>query len=238
MNPTAILLRRAAGASGGPASDPFFSNVVSLLHFNGVNGGSVFTDVKGKTWAATGDCITSIVQSKFGGASLRIDGTGDFLDCTHADMAFGTGDFTVEMWIMWNAITTNPILVDTRFGGASGSYALYDNNATAGVANVTLFANSADRAASSAMSTLVWYHVALSRVSGSSRLFVDGVQQGSTYADTNNYNSTQFRLGHAFSATSSSVGGFNGWVDEMRITKGVGRYTANFTPPSAAFPDS
>lgn len=85
------------------------------------------------------------------------------------------------------------------------------------------------------MSATTWTHIALCRSGSSTRLFLDGVQTGSTYTDTNNY------LGPAnrpvIGASGLSLGGsaLNGYIDDLRITK-FARYTANFTPPTAAFP--
>jgi hypothetical protein len=66
-------------------------------------------------------------------------------------------------------------------------------------------------------------------------LFLDGVQTGSTYTDTNNYIDSPVRVGGA--NDGSSVASTNGYIDDFRITKGVARYTANFTPPTLPFPD-
>ena len=82
------------------------------------------------------------------------------------------------------------------------------------------------------MATGQWYHVALSRVSGNTRLFLNGTQEGSTYVDANNYvNPPASRpvIGAGFNGS----GGFAGWMDDIHIVKGEGLYTANFTPPTS-----
>lgn len=84
-----------------------------------------------------------------------------------------------------------------------------------------------------------WYHVALSRVSGQLRLFIDGVIQGLPFTDANTYFAGSARTSVMGQAEASSIAantGFAGWQDEFRLTKGVGRYTANFAPPTQAFP--
>src|SRR5690606_34123168 len=85
-------------ATGPSSTDPYWSSVSSLLHFNGSNGSTTFTDEKGVGWTASGDAEISTAQSKFGGSSLSLDGTGDWLDASNAGFTFGTGDFTIEAW--------------------------------------------------------------------------------------------------------------------------------------------
>ena len=76
-----------------------------------------------------------------------------------------------------------------------------------------------------------WYHVAVSRYSGSTKLFLDGTQQGNTYVDTNNYLSSAQRP--VIGSRGNTIGTFSltGYMDDIRFTKGYARYTANFTPP-------
>lgn len=80
-----------------------------------------------------------------------------------------------------------------------------------------------------------WYHVAVSRAAGSTRLFVNGVQSGSTYVDSNNYGaSAPLGIGTYYAAGSPwTTQTLNGYMQDLRITRGVARYTANFTPPTA-----
>ena len=91
------------GGGGGGARDPYFSNVVSLMHFDGANGSKVFTDqIAGRTWTNFGtDIAISTAQSKFGGASLNggnINSNYLVSDTPASDFTFGTGDFTIELW--------------------------------------------------------------------------------------------------------------------------------------------
>ena len=77
-----------------------------------------------------------------------------------------------------------------------------------------------------------WYHVAYVRSSGTTKLYIDGTEIISV-ADTTNYTDTNFTVGGWYSNSYL----LNGYIDDLRITKGVARYTAAFTPPTAAFPD-
>ena len=91
-----------------------------------------------------------------------------------------------------------------------------------------------DRISSSALSANTWYHVALSRASGSTKLFIDGTQSGSTYTDSNNYGTTApFVVGTYYSGGSLvTTNLFNGYVQDVRVTNGLARYTNSFTPPT------
>lgn len=85
------------------------------------------------------------------------------------------------------------------------------------------------------MAANTWAHVALSRVSGTTRLYVDGIEKGS-WADSTNYLTAPLRIGRSAFA-SASAEDFSGQVDEFRVTKGIGRYSANFTVPASAYPN-
>jgi hypothetical protein len=84
-------------------------------------------------------------------------------------------------------------------------------------------------------STGQWYHIAVSRDGSNLRVYIDGVQQGSTVTESNNGSSTA-RVGVGVNP-DGLIQPLNGYIDDLRITKGVARYTANFTPPAQAFPD-
>ena len=214
--------------------DASYNNVSLLLHGNGPNGSIVFTDnsPSPKTVTAVGNAQISTAQSKFGGGSIAFDGTGDYLDVS-SNSAFGYGlnDFTIEFWIYRNASTALQVFLDHRTGVATlfAPTIYIISNA------IFYYTNGANRITGGTVTLTQWVHVALSRSSSSTKLFLNGVQTGSTYTDTNNYIDSPVRVGGA--NDGSSVASTNGYIDDLRITKGVARYTANFTPPTAPFPD-
>lgn len=185
------------------------------------------TDAKGHALTLGGNASRSTSQTKYGAGSLVFDGSGDFVNlAAHSDWSFGTGDFTVEMWV--------------RFSSTSGHQAFIDGGLAYGYTGLNIMKNSSGvlivSAASQVLShtwnpsTGTWYHVAVSRAAGTMRLFVDGTQVASA-ASSHNIAPTSFSyLGAEISA---QVWAFNGYLDDVRITKGVGRYTSNFTPPAA-----
>jgi hypothetical protein len=227
----------SAGFDSQPDSspgDPYFANVSLLLHMDGADGSTTFTDSSANNFTMTtnGSPVIGTAQSKFGGAAANLTGAAAALKTpTNAAFSFGTGDFTVEMWV-YHPVTGNPGYLDNRLNSPATAFVLYDSNAGATI-TPTFFAAAANRITGTInLSTSTWHHLALCRASGVTRLFVDGVQSGSNYTDSNNYLSTDFVVGSNF-VYSAPVG----WLDDLRITKGIARYTAAFTPPTAPFPD-
>ncbi len=221
--------------SSDGSSDPHWDKVVSLLHFDGVNGSTSFIDETGRLWTAKGGAIISSEQAKFGNTSGKFFGVGSRIDTAPTlDFSFGTGDFTVEGWIyvgpppgggvdndrsIFGAFDFNPdmnFFLDRRDNAPS----LWDGN-TAPVSSIPVPTNK-------------WSHFAFVRESGVLRMFVDGVM-GYQGALTTNFNSTAVADIGSERAASRPL---NGYLDSFRITKGVARYTANFTPPTAPFPET
>jgi hypothetical protein len=230
--PTRIVL-----AKGQPVpNDPNFAFNSLLLHGNGTNGSTVITDSSGspKTVTAAGNAQISTAQSKFGGSSIAFDGAGDYIAIAEASgsFTFGTGDFTIEFWFYPSNLTGLTILADWRntAGNTAGRLTLYRNGST------LIFYDAGIRiTGTSALTNTVFQHIALCKGSNSTRLFVNGIQVGSTYANTTSYLAPQsgsIYLGGLLGTFSTA-----GYIDDLRITNGIARYTANFTPPTAPFPD-
>lgn len=218
-------------------TDPFRSQVSLLLHGDGANGSTTITDSSPspKTVTVVGNAQISTAQSKFGGASIAFDGSGDYLQFAgQVDFAFGTGNFTIETWVQLNNINKNQQIINFNENAVAPRVELYVNSSN----NVGMYSNGVQRIIStSSVSANTWYHIALARSGTDTKLFIDGVQAGSTYSDSSNYTVAAGRpvigiLG--FNLVDQSL---DGYIDDLRITKGVARYTANFTPPTAPFPD-
>lgn len=220
----------------GSVRDPHFANVVSLIHFDGANGSTTFTDqIAGRTWGRTGTSIAiSTAQSKFGGASLgtaAINSNYLTSDTPASDFTLGTGDFTIEVWHRTPAsFPSFYFIIDFRNGLNQAKPCLFYQSGW------VYYVSGAARITGSTATVNTWYHLAISRVSGTTRLFVDGTQQGSNYTDSTNYVQSRAALNTA--GDSGGTFGANAYTDELRITKGVGRYSSNFTAPTAAFPNS
>lgn len=207
--------------------DPYFSSVSLLLHMNGVDNGTSFPDnsVNNYTVTPNGGAITSTAQFKFGTASY-LGGSGRYLTVStdNTAFAFGTGDFTIEFWIRPTAFSTQQNLI--VFSNIANSAIIVATNGTCSyqLGNI-------NRLTSTAISTNTWSHIAISRASGISRMFLNGSLMG-TYTDTTNFLSTG-TLWQIGGAGSPLIGN----LDDLRVTKGVGRYVNPFTAPIAQFPD-
>jgi hypothetical protein len=208
----------------------------SSLLLNFTNGGIVDYH-SSNVLEALGNAQLSTSVKKYGNSSLSFSGSSQYAIVSSAvanpNFAFGTGDFTIEFWVYLNSVTGGAILLDGRPATTNGFYpTIYiPSGATTTIAFLT---NSADRinSASSTIATSTWYHVALSRASSSTKLFVNGTQVGSTYADTNAYLGGINRPVVAASGYDLT-GNMNGYIDDLRITKGFARYTSNFTAPTS-----
>lgn len=211
--------------------DPYFADVISINHWDGSNGSTTYTDqIVGRTWTnVTGAAALDTSQFKFGTAALKLPGTAS----NHVDSdsggswAFGTNDFTIEFWFRVATIGTW-MLWDQRTSLSQPRPCMFLQSST-----LLYFVNNAVRITGGNLTAATWQHIAVSRVAGSTRLFIDGVQQGSTYADATDYTAGRVSLGTA--GDSPGFGTHAGAYDDIRVTNGVGRYAANFSPPPAAF---
>ena len=190
-------------------------------------GFETITDRVGKTVYAQGDAKLSIAQKKFGTASLVLDGVGDYVTISsQPDFEYGTGDFTFEFFWRPTALGTQQILLDCRT--ASNDTALYLEMNTAG--NIRLFVSNAYRITSSvACSAGAFNHIALFRVAGVTKLAVNGTLTPTTWADTTNYPARPVRMGASWTGGAPSTG----YIDEVRVVKGVAKYTTSVTVPTA-----
>lgn len=219
-------------------TDIHFDRVVLGLHMDGANDGNTFTDVTGKTVTAV-NAVTKTAVKKFGTASAYFDGAGDYLSiANHADFNFGTGDFTIECWFMVTNTTGYKLLVSRQEAGAGMALHLAVN---AGSISVTLRSPTGSDLTSfggGAVAANVFHHVALVRSSGVATIYLNGVAFNPT-ASAHNLTPAAARplaVGVLDDTTYTSY--FTGYIDDLRVTKGVARYTANFTPSQLPFPDS
>lgn len=250
---TGSLLRAETGLTGtgyiwtaeatdsglGISDDPYWNNVTALLHFDGADASTTFTDERGHVFTASGNAQIDTAQSKWGGASLLLDGSGDSLSTPHsADFNFGTGDFTVEWWmylpVAWTSQPSPAGIVGQKQNDASSGWVVYrDDNQPSKVNFRGAGTNNFFTASTPATNT--WQHWAVTRQGTTVRWFLNGVLDatGTNNADINDGTAPLY-VGFA-----QTWGGYlNSWIDDLRITKGVARYTASFTPPSSPFPSS
>lgn len=215
-----------------------------LLHCDGNDGSVVFTDSGATvhTVTAVDNAQIDIAQSKFGGASGVFDGTGDYLTIPdHADWDFDSGDLTIDFWVRYDDVTTG------AGHGLFGQVIDTDNRVTC--YNTYTFSQfrlwfTAKEAAGidiglgylwSTVQNDTWYHIAIVRDGNTFTLYIDGVAK-----DTDTDASDCPDLATAWLVGRGGVVGTDheGYIDEFRVSKGIARWTANFTPPSIEYPQS
>jgi len=212
----------------------------AMLHFDGANGSTTFTDESGKTWTASGNAQISTAQSVFGGASGQFDGTGDYITTPDSadwqlDSGSNANEWTIDFRIRFNgdpgtaAVGFMQQYVDAnnrcniRLDGNALYFAVRSGGTI--IVNVSNAWNPA---------TATWYHLAIVKQGTTGyKMFVDGSQIGTTQTDTDvipSWTGT-FQVGR-YSSDGSTHGYLNGWIDELRISKGIARWINNFTPPA------
>lgn len=211
--------------------DPDFNNVSLLLHGDGANGSTTITDSSPspKTVTAFGNAQISTAQSKFGGSSIAFDGNGDYLSIPDNDDWDISGDYTVEFWArMPSQSTVNYTLGyfgTTAVNGFSG-FALGHHLGT-----VLLNLNGSVTQSSAVLLTNTWQHIAFVISGASAKVYVDGASVISTTSATTT-TSTSFIVGNFGDLDVNRY--FNGYIDELRITKDIAR---SISLPPAPFPN-
>jgi hypothetical protein len=209
------------------------TNTSLLLNFT--NAG-VIDNAMMNNLETVGNAQISTTQSKFGGASMLFDGSGDAVTAPPTvNLAMGTGDFTIEMWVYGaNSGSTVGGAYPRIFQlGAAQTVNTIECYNGAGTMYVEMLGTGVTFTASTLLNS-TWNHFAVTRAGTSLRAFVNGTQVAST-TSSNNLTSPITNASFIGASTASS-GNFNGYIDDLRITKGFARYTANFTAPTAPFP--
>jgi hypothetical protein len=210
-----------------PSNQPLTAVQNSVLLLNGTASAIYDASVQNNL-ETIGNAQISTSVVKFGTSSITLDGSGDYVvEPTNLNFGYGTGDFTIEFWLYLNSTGSQTIFSNLSSGSSTNPHIYITTT-------IRYYTAGADRITGAALSTGQWYHIALCRASGSTRLFVNGTQSGSTYSDANNYG-TFAPLGigtywESGAPVASST--LNGYISDLRITRGIARYTANFTPPT------
>jgi hypothetical protein len=199
-----------------------------LLHFDGANGSTaVQTDSSGSGHNSTpyGGAQLTTNFARFGSASMSFSGGYCYGDGS-ADFAFGSGDWTFDCWIRPTAGTAT--IADFRSVNTQVAPSFYINPST-----LVLFMQSGTSqviTGTTAVQLNKWSHFAACRASGVTRMFLNGVQEGSSYTDGNVYviGASRPLIGIGF---DGGTWPFSGCIDEVRVSKGIAKFTSNFTPP-------
>jgi len=219
----------------GTRTDANASSLSLAIALDGTNGGTTFTDesatIKGsgsaKSITVNGNAQTSTAQSKFYGSSGYFDGSGDYLSVpVSTDLQVGSGNFTVECWFRTASNSGTIINFGELYYLSSTGYTLFIDSGL-------LYARTSPDASndiSVAISLNTWYHVAYVRDGTTLYLYLDGLLVGTRTAVFGALvnSATDFRVGY-YSGSYQ----LNGYVQDVRVYKGVAKYTADFNEPTS-----
>jgi hypothetical protein len=213
-----------------PPTAPLTAITNTSLLLNFTNAG-IFDNAMMNDLVTVGNAQISTSVKKYGTGSMAFDGSGDYLTIPNSvNLTFGTGDFTVEAWVNLNVLGSDRSVIDFR--SSTNSFgALY----ISGSGNRISFYDGTVTSSGTALTAGSWNHVAWVRVGTTLYGYLNGVQQWSRTLSTNITTIGSPKVGADYNGSLSQM---NGYIDDLRITKGYARYTANFTPPTAAFPNN
>ena len=221
--------------------DPYFNNVSLLMHMNGVSGSKNFVDSSANNIQSTaiGNIEVSSTRTQFGNgaAFLYGNGTGNYIRVSgNPNLAVGTGDYTLEMWAYISSDSPFVIFDAAPInspGSRPDAFLFYIENNR----EPRFFGNGLTIATSAGSLPInQWAHLALVRNTGTTTIYINGTGISNS---TGFYNATLATGGCLIGTFTDSLNfTSNGYIDELRLTKGVARYTGNFTPPTTEFPDN
>jgi len=211
-----------------PTAPPTAITNTSLL-CNYTNAGIIDATAK-NVLETVGNASISTAQSKFGGSSMFFDGTGDYLSATPKiqSNAMGNANATIEMWVYTaNSSSSLKCLVDTRSGqNTDTGFGIYQISN-----NVVIYGAGVKGNAASQLTGNTWVHLAVTRANITNYVFINGTLYN-TFSYGNTLTSSNVTIGSDVAGSNA----FTGYIDDLRITNGFARYTANFTPTTEAFP--
>lgn len=221
------------------AGDADFDKVSLLLHCDGANGSTTFADNSPdpSSITAVGGAAIGTANAKYGTGAVSAN--GGRLTVPNADkLNLSIGDWTIELWFWLNSSGTQARLIDKEIGNGSYPWAINCGQLTSGKIDFRSFNTGGsllpDLVGTTTVAAQQWNHVAVCRAGDTYRLFLNGVQEAiATRSDALRVSTDPVNIGN--NGANSTYGGL--LIDEVRITKGVARYTANFTPPTESFPD-
>jgi len=216
-------------ASFTPPTTPLTAIANTSFLFSATNAGIIDSTMQNNL-ETVGDAKISTTQSKFGSSSMYFDGTGDYLYIpASANFGFGTGDWTIEGWIYMTDSARYNTIFDTRVGTGTQSGSFSIGIFSGG--RMQLFSGGAFLYPTETFDYNTWNHFAVVKYNNVTKIYKNGTAFASTYADTRNYGSSQpIQIGN-----DDASNFYKGYIDDLRITRGLARYTANFTAPTAEF---
>ena len=164
------------------------------------------------------------------GGSISLDGTGDSISAaSSADLGFGTGDFSIEWWTYFDAISNYPYQIDMRSADNDTGLALFTRTNLANELGVYVSA-SVIAGGTNSFKPGIWTHYAICKTGGYLKGYMNGVEDFSITCTRDYGSSKAIRIGSVYGNGNYHV---NGNIADVRIVKGTATRTGNFTPPTA-----
>lgn len=226
-----------AGGVNGVATetDPHFANVVSLLPMT--TAGTSFPDAKSVSWTAAGGATVNSGEALFGLNTATFDGTGDFLFAADDPNWTLDTDYTGEVFVRPDATASIRAIVSTRPSGLSRGFIFFMN--ASGVLQFIMYDASTaiilNLTGSTTLSTMALQHCAFTIEGTTGRIFLGGnLEASGTISGTPSDSTGSLIYGRD---ATTAARDWDGRMGQGRLTRGVARYTASFTPPSGPFPN-
>ena len=220
---------------GSTVGDTHFSKVTAMFNFDGSDGDTTTSglDASNKNLTlsySSGDELSN-TQKKFGATSLYV---ADNVTISSSDgFNMGTGDFTIEAWYYFTSFSNSFGHYDQWAGGSTGAGNVQMWNSTSAQGKIKWYYDgSSNFTSSTTMSTGQWYHVAYVRESGTLKIYFNGTADSTTQS----YSGQIGKTGTVYLGDQHAGGGSapQYYIDDLRVTKGLARYTSNFTAPTTA----
>lgn len=240
------ILASSVRATLPDVNDPHWDKVAALLHFDGLDGSTLFSDETGRPWAAEGAARISTANKVFGSGSGRFDGTPNtrIRSLASSDFFLGTGDFCIEasVYISGNSALSSggarhaAIFAVARPQGASLEFFIMGSSTKTGT-GLALWNGTTLISVPGEIAHGEWHYLAVTRHGSVFRFWLNGSQLGSDQTGTITFGSA---------TVDSFIGGsvvtdynylLNGYIDKFRLTVGESRHTEPFDPPTAPFPN-
>ena len=196
------------------------------LHIKGVEGHIIDKSQSGNNFTLVGDVTASTAESKYAGSSIYFDGGGDYIKLDGTFSEFFDNAWTIEFWAYLNSLLTSNAISIGDGGGVDGMYLLHGGGGfylgSNGSWNISTHS-------SPTITTNQWHHCAVTWDGSTYRIFVDGNLEYSA-ASTAKLGPGPYTM--AIGATYNGGQPTDGYIEDLRLTQGVARYTESFTPPT------
>jgi len=231
---SARILNGAGGTTSTVPTTPLTAITNTAFLCNFTNAG-IFDNTGKNVLETVGNAQIDTTTKKYGTGSMEFDGTGDWLLIPYSpEFVFGSGNFTIEGWVYPS--TTGTVLHICGVNNtstpavANQTVVMYKSTTEKLISYAAVGSTSFTCTSSGNLTANQWSHVAFVRSGSTLTQYINGVADGTANISTNSINNVNspFAVGQVGQLTTT---GWNGYIDDLRITKGVARYTANFTPP-------